>query len=66
MQTNISSKEKNLKFIKDFSKIKISNICKELNIDKSNLWRGTLSNEKIEIIKNEIIKKYEEIKKDHF
>ena len=28
--------DKDLKFIREFGSIKITNICKELNIDKSN------------------------------
>ena len=45
-----------LDFIKDFSKIKISPICKKLNIDKSNLWAGKVSSEKVKQVKDEIIK----------
>lgn len=45
-----------LDFIKDFSKIKIAPICKKLNIDKSNLWAGKVSSEKVKQVKDEIIK----------
>lgn len=33
-------KEEDLDFIKSFGKISISAICKELKIDKSNLYHG--------------------------
>ena len=33
------TKQEKLKFIKDFSKIRVCNLCKDLGIDKSNLYR---------------------------
>ena len=51
-----------LDFIKQFSKIKIAPICKKLNIDKSNLWAGRISDDKIKQVKNEIIKQYNKLK----
>ena len=56
---------KNLKYIKDFASIKISKICRELNIDCSNLYNGKVSDDKILKVKNEIEKKlFELIKED--
>lgn len=55
-----------LDFIKEFSKIKIAPICKKLNIDKSNLWAGKVSSDKVKLVKDEIIReliKLEEKKK---
>ena len=45
------NKQKDIKYIKDFSKINIRDICKELNIDKSNVYRGIASAEKIRQVK---------------
>lgn len=45
-----------LDFIKGFSKIKIAPICKKLHIDKSNLWAGRLSQDKVRQVKDEILK----------
>lgn len=36
-------KDKYLKFIKDFSKISISSICKDLNINRENILKGKAS-----------------------
>ncbi len=55
------NKEKDLKFIKDFSKIKIATICKDLNINKSNLWRGNASPEATRKVKEEIQKHIKEL-----
>lgn len=51
-----------LEFIKQFSKIKIATICKKLNVDKSNLWAGRVSGDKVKQVKNEIIEQYNKIK----
>ncbi len=50
-----------LDFIKDFSKIKIAPICKKLNIDKSNLWAGKVSSEKVKLVKEEILKELKKL-----
>lgn len=50
-----------LDFIKDFSKIKIAPICKKLNIDKSNLWAGKVSGDKVKLVKEEIIKELKKL-----
>lgn len=56
MKKFIDKKDK-LDFIKNFSKIKVSDVCKELNIDKSNLWSGKASEEKISLVYITIIEK---------
>lgn len=58
-------KDKDLEFIKAFSKINIKTICNDLNIDKSNLWAGRTSKHNIKIVKDEIIKRVEELIKSH-
>jgi len=55
------NKEVNLKFIKDFNKISVANICKDLGIDKSNLYRGNASAESYKRVKEEIIKRFKEL-----
>jgi hypothetical protein len=57
------NKEINLKFIKEFSKITIAAICKELGIDKSNLWRGNASEEAVKKVREEIEKRIHELDK---
>jgi hypothetical protein len=56
------NKQKDIKYIKDFSKINIRDICKELNIDKSNVYRGIASAEKIRQVKEELQKRIENLK----
>lgn len=41
-------------YIKNFSKIKISAICRKLNIDRSNLLNGRTSEENLIKVKEEI------------
>ena len=55
------NKERDLKYIKDFSKIKVAAICKDLNVDKSNLWRGNASGEVVKKVKEEIKKRINEL-----
>lgn len=55
---------KDLEFIKEFSKIKISTICKDLKIDKSNLWANKTSPQNIKLVKDEIIRRINELQKD--
>lgn len=55
------NKEKDLQFIKDFSKINVSQICKDLNIDRSNVLRGRASEEKTKLVKDEILKRLENL-----
>lgn len=44
-------------YIKNFSKISISSICKELKIDRSNLLKGKTTKANTELVKNTLIKK---------
>lgn len=53
-EQNFQTKQNDLEYIKEFSKIKIASICKELNIDKSNLWAGKTSPEATKTVKEEI------------
>ncbi len=52
-------KEKDLKYIKDFSKITVAGICKDLKIDKSNLWAGKSTATNVNKVKKEIQKRLE-------
>lgn len=51
-------KEYTLKFIRDFSKITIKDICNDLNVDKDNLYKGKCSDDKTALVAYEIIKRY--------
>ena len=51
------SKEQDLKWIKGFSKINIADICKQLGVDKSNLWSGKASVKNTEKVKQTIEEK---------
>lgn len=57
------NKERDLRYIKGFSKIKVSEICRDLKIEKPNVYRGTASAENIKKIKEEIKKRIEAL--DH-
>lgn len=54
-------KRKYLDFIKMFSKINISSICKFHNIDRSNLLNGRASEETTKIIYDELKKQLEKL-----
>ena len=56
-------KEKDLKYIKEFSKITVAEICKDLKIDKSNLWAGKSNATNINKVKKEIQKRIEALEK---
>lgn len=58
------NKKRDLEYIKGFQKIKLSAICKELNIDKPSIYRGTASKDNIRKVKEEIKKQLEELEKD--
>lgn len=45
---------KELKFIKGFSKISITGICKKVNVNRSNLLNGTAGDDREKIVKEEI------------
>lgn len=49
------SKDDKLFFIKYFANINISSLCKELNIDISNLYHEKCSNEKVDLIFNKLL-----------
>lgn len=50
-----------LEFIKKFSKITISKICKELKINSSNLYSGKVSQEKLKLVRKRIESKVAEL-----
>lgn len=54
-------KEEVLKFIREFSKITIKDICLSLNVDKDNLYKGKCSDEKTKLVAEEIVKRYSNI-----
>ena len=45
---------KELKFIKGFTKISITGICKKVNVNRSNLLNGTAGDDREKIVKEEI------------
>jgi len=54
-------KEKYLKFIKDFSSISVTQICKDQKIDRSCVLRGRSSEEKTRILYDELMKKLKDL-----
>lgn len=54
--------DNDLEFIKKFSKITITSICKDLKINRSNLLNGRTSKENTLKVKKEIIKRLKELK----
>lgn len=58
---NKAIKEKDVEWIKNFSSITVSNICKELGINKSNLYTFKISAEKTSKVKEEIQKRLREL-----
>ncbi len=55
------NKERDLRYIKNFSKIKLSEICRELKINKENIYRGTASSDAIKKVKEEIKKRIDQL-----
>jgi predicted transcriptional regulator len=55
------NKKRDLNFIKEFKKITVSGICKELKIDRSTVYRGIASAENIKKVKEEIKKRLKEL-----
>lgn len=51
------NKEKDLKYIKEFSKINISSVCKELGVDRGNLLNGRASEKSTEAVRQTIQEK---------
>ena len=58
-------KDNALKFIREFSKITIKDICLSLNVDKDNLYKGRCSEEKNILVVEEIIKRYDLILEEY-
>lgn len=56
-------KEQYLKFIKQFSKINITQICKDLNINRSNVLNGIASEETTKLLYDEIKKELNDLLK---
>lgn len=46
---------KELKFIRGFSSTSVNNICKELNIDRSNLINNKLKEETVQIVYDKLV-----------
>ena len=55
------SKDQDLKYIKGFSKISISGVCKELGINRMNVLNGNASAKNIKDVKNRIEEKIKEL-----
>lgn len=53
--------EKDLKYIKEFSKITISSICKELNINRANVLNGIASTQNIKKVREKIEEKIKDL-----
>lgn len=58
-------KEKDLNFIKEFSKITISQVCRDLKVDRGNLMNGRASEENTNRIKAEIEKRLSKLMAEH-
>lgn len=56
------NKEQDLKFIKAFKSITISDICKDLKVDKSNVYRGIASAEAIRKVREELERRLDELR----
>lgn len=55
------SKDNDMKFIKDFTKITIKSICEDLKIDVYNLNKGKASENNTRKVKEEIQKRYKQL-----
>lgn len=55
------NKERDLKYIKEFSKINITEICKDLKVEKTNIYRGIASAKKIRKVKEELKKRIDQL-----
>lgn len=55
-------KDKYLEFILSFSKINISSICKELDINRENILNGKASEETTKKLYDELIKRLTKLK----
>ena len=50
----MESKQKDLDYIKQFRAISVSNVCKDLKLDYSNVIKGTTSIKTISKVRNEL------------
>ena len=57
-------KKEYLQFIKQFSNINISKLCKQLGINRSNVLNGRSSEETTRLLYEEIIKQIDELLKN--
>lgn len=55
------NKKVDLDFIKRFQKITLSQICKDLRVDKPSIYRGTASADNIRKVRLEIEKRLDEL-----
>lgn len=53
------------KFIKEFAQISISNICKELKIDRANISSGTASRQNFKDVRKELVNQILNLFKDN-
>ena len=58
----IESKQKDLDYIKQFRSISVSNVCKDLKVDYSNLMKGTTNFKTINKVRNELERRLNIIK----
>lgn len=56
-------KEEDLKYIKDFSKITVSSICRDLGINRQNLLNGRASTKNTKKVRKKIEEKLEHIER---
>ena len=58
-------KEQYLQFIKQFSSINVSKICKQLDINRANVLNGKASEETTRLLYEEIVKQIEDLLKNN-
>lgn len=58
---NKEKKEKDVEWIKKFASISVSDVCRELGINKANLYTFRISAEKTSLVKEEIEKRLREL-----
>lgn len=57
------NKKNYLDYIKEFQKIKLSKVCKDLGVDRTNLIKGLASTEATKKVKEEIERRLKELNK---
>ena len=57
-------KEEDLKYIKNFSKITVSSICRDLGINRQNLLNGRASTKNTKKVRKKIEEKLEHIERE--